>query len=93
MCGMKLLTDSWTSTVQPNSIRSIALEKCTGDTVVLHEAIDSKYYKLAFHKIFSMTFLPDSGNARAVVHVGIANSRFPLESVVGKTVPVFPVHA
>ena len=32
-------------------------------------------------------------HARAVMHVGIANYRFPLKSVAGKTFPAFPVHA
>ena len=41
----------------------------------------------------TMGFLADSGHARALVHAGIANSRFPLKSVAGKTFPAFPVHA
>ena len=32
-------------------------------------------------------------DARAVMHAGIANWRFPLKSVAGKTFPTFPVHA
>ena len=32
-------------------------------------------------------------DARAVMHVGIANWRFPLMSVAGKTFPAFPAHA
>ena len=32
-------------------------------------------------------------DARAVMHVGIANWRFPLKSVAGNTFPAFPVHA
>ena len=32
-------------------------------------------------------------HACAVMHVGIANWRFPLKSVAGKTFPTFPVHA
>ena len=32
-------------------------------------------------------------DARAVMHVGIANSRFPLKSESGKTFPAFPAHA
>ena len=32
-------------------------------------------------------------DARAVMHVGIANLRFPLKSVAGKTFPAFPAHA
>ena len=31
--------------------------------------------------------------ARAVMHTGVANWRFPLKSVVGKTLPTFPTHA
>ena len=30
---------------------------------------------------------------RAVIHAGIANYRWPLKSVAGKTFPAFPVHA
>ena len=30
---------------------------------------------------------------RAVMHAGIANWRFPLKSVAGKTFPAFPAHA
>ena len=33
------------------------------------------------------------GHARAVVHAGIANPRFPLKAVAGKTFPAFPAHA
>ena len=40
-----------------------------------------------------MGFLPDSGHARAVMHAGIANSRFSLKSVAGKTFLTFPAHA
>ena len=36
---------------------------------------------------------PDMRDARAVMHAGIANKRFPLKSVAGKTFPEFPVHA
>ena len=32
-------------------------------------------------------------DARAVMHAGIANWRFPLKSVARKTFPTFPVHA
>ena len=32
-------------------------------------------------------------DARAVMHAGIANWRFPLTSVAGKTFPAFPAHA
>ena len=32
-------------------------------------------------------------DARAVMHVGIANQRFPLKSVARKTFPTFPAHA
>ena len=32
-------------------------------------------------------------DARAVMHVGIANLRFPLKSVAGKTFPAIPAHA
>ena len=31
-------------------------------------------------------------DARAVMHVGIANQQFPLESLAGKTFPAFPAH-
>ena len=40
-----------------------------------------------------MGFLSDSGHARAVMHAGIANSRFSLKSVAGKTFLTFPAHA
>ena len=33
------------------------------------------------------------GNARAVMHAGIVNWRFPLKLVAGKTFPAFPAHA
>ena len=32
-------------------------------------------------------------DARAVMHAGIANWRFPMKSVAGKTFPAFPAHA
>ena len=31
--------------------------------------------------------------ARAVMHAGILNQRFPLKSVAGKTLSAFPAHA
>ena len=39
-----------------------------------------------------MSFLTDIGHAHAVMHVGIANSLFPLKSVVGKTFLALPAH-
>ena len=33
------------------------------------------------------------GHARAVMHAGIANPRFPLKAVMGKTFPAFPAQA
>ena len=35
-------------------------------------------------------FLSKSGHVRAVMHVGIANKRFPFKLVAGKTFPAFP---
>ena len=32
-------------------------------------------------------------DARSVMHGGIVNLRFPLESMAGKTFPAFPLHA
>ena len=32
-------------------------------------------------------------HARTVMHAGVANLRFPLKSVAGKTFPAFPAHA
>ena len=40
-----------------------------------------------------MGFSIDSAHARSVMHAGIANSRFPLTSVAGKTFPAFQAHA
>ena len=33
------------------------------------------------------------GHARALMHAGIANLRFPLKAVAGETLPAFPAHA
>ena len=40
-----------------------------------------------------MGFLLDIDDARVVMHVGIANPRYPLKSAAGKTFPAFPAHA
>ena len=45
------------------------------------------------HHSHSMGFLTDRGHARAVIHAGIAVSRFPMKSVAGETFPAFPAHA
>ena len=37
--------------------------------------------------------LRDNDHARAVMHAGIANLGFPVKSVAGKTLPVFPANA
>ena len=38
-------------------------------------------------------FFSDNVHVHAVMHAGIANQRFPFNSVVGKTFPAFPAHA
>ena len=55
----------------------------------------SRYVKLRVAQapgILEM-FSPPPRDARAVIHVGIANKRFPLKSMAGKTFPAFPAHA
>ena len=41
----------------------------------------------------AMGFLSESGSVRAVMHARIANQRFPLKSVAGKTFPALPAYA
>ena len=65
-------------------IRKIAGCVCTGNAEIVFPANGSKRSRHASRHM---------RNARATMHVGIANKRFPLKSVAGKTFPAFPAHA
>ena len=69
---------SWTSC----QIRKIAGCACAGNAGNVFPASASKRSRHA-------SLL----DARAVMHAGVANWRFPLKSVAGKTFPAFPAHA